>query len=88
MQYINANDILPENLLQQIQQYVSGSIIYIPQNQARRKNWGVSTNCKNRILERNSQIRERKQNGASIDELISEYHLSYDAIKSILYRKV
>ena len=31
MKYINAADILPEVLVQEIQKYVNGQIIYIPQ---------------------------------------------------------
>ena len=30
MKYINANDVLPANLLEQIQEYVQGEYLYIP----------------------------------------------------------
>ena len=87
MEYINAKDVLPKTLILQIQQYVGGSIIYIPQKDTDKKLWGTSTNSINEIAERNNEIKNKKKNGATIDDLMSEYHLSYDTIKSIIYRK-
>lgn len=87
VQYINAKEVLPEALILQIQQYVGGSLIYIPQNENDKKSWGSSTNSKSELVERNNEIKKKKQNGASIDELMAEFHLSYDTIKSIVYRK-
>lgn len=87
VEYINAKDVLPKTLILQIQQYVGGSIIYIPQKDNDKKLWGTSTNSRNEIVERNNEIKNKKKNGATIDDLMSEYHLSYDTIKSIIYRK-
>lgn len=87
VEYINAKDVLPKTLILQIQQYVGGSMIYIPQRDDDKKSWGNSTNSRNEIAGRNNEIKEKKKNGATIDDLMSEYHLSYDTIKSIIYRK-
>ncbi|BCZ45367.1 hypothetical protein psyc5s11_14340 [Clostridium gelidum] len=87
MEYINAKDVLPKTLILQIQQYVGGSIIYIPQKDSDKKSWGTYTNSRNEITERNNEIKNKKKNGATIDDIMSEYHLSYDTIKSIVYRK-
>lgn len=87
MEYINAKDVLPETLILQIQQYVGGSVIYIPQKDNGKKSWGTSTNTRSEIAERNKEINNKKKNGATVDELMAEYHLSYDTIKSIIYRK-
>lgn len=87
MEYINAKDVLPETLIFQIQQYIGGSIIYIPKKDNDKKSWGASSNSRNEIIERNNEIKKKKRNGATIDELMDEYHLSYDTIKSIIYRK-
>lgn len=87
VEYINAKDVLPKTLILQIQQYVGGSIIYIPQKNNDKKSCGTSTNSRSEIAERNNEIKARKKNGATIDDLMSEYHLSYDTIKSIIYRK-
>ena len=37
MKYKNAKDIFPENLLRQIQKYVSGELIYIPSDTQKKK---------------------------------------------------
>lgn len=87
VEYINAKDVLPKTLILQIQQYVGGSMIYIPQRDDDKKSWGSYTNSRSEIAERNNEIKEKKKNGATIDDLMSEYHLSYDTIKSIVYRK-
>lgn len=87
VEYINAKDVLPKALILQIQQYVGGSMIYIPQRDDDKKSWGDSTNSRSEIVERNNEIKEKKKNGATIDDLMSEYHLSYDTIKSIIYRR-
>lgn len=86
-EYINAKDVLPKTLILQIQQYVGGSMIYIPQKDDDKKSWGVSNNSRSEIVERNNEIKDKKKNGATIDDLMSEYHLSYDTIKSIIYKK-
>ena len=39
MKYINAADILPENLLRQIQTYIDGEILYIPKA-SNKMEWG------------------------------------------------
>jgi len=87
VEYINAKDVLPKTLILQIQQYVGGSIIYIPQKDNDKRLCGTSTNSRNEIVERNNEIKNKKKNGATIDDLMTEYHLSYDTIKSIVYRK-
>ena len=87
MEYINAKNVLPKTLILKIQQYVDGGIIYIPQKDNDKKSGGTYTNSRNEIVERNNEIKNKKKNGATIDDLMSEYHLSYDTIKSIVYRK-
>ena len=87
MEYINAKNVLPKTLILKIQQYVDGGIIYIPQKDNDKKSGGTYTNGRNEIVERNNEIKNKKKNGATIDDLMFEYHLSYDTIKSIIYRK-
>lgn len=83
--YINARDVLPKALIIEIQKYVEGSLIYIPQDEE--KSSGCASDYKNSITERNNEIKNKKKNGKTIDSLMEEYHLSYDTIKSIVYRK-
>lgn len=40
MKYRNASDILPDELLKELQKYASGETLYIPSN-IERKKWGM-----------------------------------------------
>ena len=86
MKYRNARDIFPENLLKQIQKYVSGETIYIPAG-AEKKDWGETSGYQQYIRERNAEIRDAFQNGTTIEALMEKYVLSYDSIKRIVYSK-
>ena len=44
MSYIKAEDILPKELLETIQQFVDGQLIYIPCKE--KQEWGSGTNAK------------------------------------------
>ena len=85
MQYRNAKEVLPEELLQMLQKYAEGSLIYIPRTDPvkseRRKDERL------RLKQRNEEIRQKKKDGSSIEELMKEYYLSYDTIKRIVYSK-
>lgn len=87
MKYINAVEVLPKSLINEIQRYVSGEIVYIPQPEGIKNNWGSKTGAKEKIENRNRKIRFEKENGKTIDELMIKYHLSYDTIKKIVYVK-
>jgi Mor family transcriptional regulator len=87
MKYINAIEVLPQSLLNEIQKYISGEIIYIPQMEGIKNNWGSKTGAREKIADRNKQIRLEKENGKTIDELMIKYNLSYDSIKKIVYVK-
>ncbi|BCN29824.1 CD3324 family protein [Anaeromicropila herbilytica] len=88
MKYRNAKELLPEELLVEIQKYVNGELLYIPQGCAKRKGWGETSGIKSMLSSRNAVIRSKKMNGSSISELAYEYNLSYDTIKKIIYRKI
>ena len=40
MKYISADVIFPENLLREVQKYVHGKFVYIPNPEGARKGWG------------------------------------------------
>ena len=80
--YRNANKLLPEELLRQLQHYVQGEPIYVPCTR-RRAGWGEVNGTRQKILDRNNQIRQEYQQGASIATLMERYHLGYDSIRKI-----
>lgn len=84
MKYKNAQDILPDKLLKELQKYVSGETIYVPNQQAK-KPWGETSGARSYYKQRNAQIREKHKNGSSIEALADEYNLSVDSIRKIIY---
>ena len=82
MSYIRADRILPRELLEAIQQYVDGEIIYIPKKE--KQSWGSGTSSKEFFRERNERIYEAYQNGISTKELSRTFSLSEKSIQRIL----
>ena len=80
-------DILPKELLFEIQKYIQGKSVYIPKPKDSHKKWGDITQSKNVTSERNDEIRLAFRNGAKIIELSEQYSLSVDSIKKIVYGK-
>jgi Mor family transcriptional regulator len=87
MSYINGKEILPDHVLEEIQKYFGGGLIYIPLPKESRCKWGSRTTIRKELQIRNEEIRRKKAEGSSIQELMEEYHLSYDTIKRIIYNK-
>lgn len=87
MKYINAIEVLPKDLLNEIQKYIAGETIYIPQPEGLKNPWGSKTGTKQELRNRNKRIKFEKENGKTIEELMVKYNLSYDTIKKIVYIK-
>ena len=84
MSYIKAEDILPEEVIELIQQYVDGESIYIPRKAENRRAWGCGTDYRRELLQRNRQIRRDRAEGLTIPELAEKYHLCEKSIRRIL----
>ena len=82
MSYISAEDILPKELIEMIQQYVSGKSIYIPCKE--KKVWGSQTKTKQYYVIRNKEIYTKYKKGISVKTLAYEYYLSEKSIRRIL----
>jgi len=85
MSYINADNLLPPALLKEIQKYVQGSLVYIPQREQKRIGWGQKNGTREFLDKRNAAIREAKATGRGVEDLADEYALSIDGIRKILY---
>ena len=83
MSYIKAEEILPKELLETIQQYVDGQLIYIPCKE--KQEWGSGTNAKVFFRERNERIFRTFQRGSSLKELSKAFSLSEKSIQRILH---
>lgn len=49
MRYQKANEILPEKLVELIQNYIDGEYVYIPRKQENKKNWRGSITCLKKV---------------------------------------
>ncbi len=83
--YINADSLLPPELIEEIQKYVQGSLVYIPRPCKHRLGWGRKNGTREFLDKRNEAIRIAKAKGKCIDDLADEYGLSPDGIRKILY---
>lgn len=84
MSYQSAIELLPKELLEQVQEYVDGRVIYIPKKKENKRQWGENTDTKQFLASRNFQIRLDFQNGMSIKQLAEKYFLSEKSIQRIL----
>lgn len=84
MAYKNAKDILPCELVREIQKYIDGELIYVP-TKSEKTQWGIRNGAKAKYAERNREIRELYKGNVSIEELAARYFLSTDSIKKIVY---
>jgi hypothetical protein len=85
MRYKNACDILPDELLREVQKYISGESLYIPLDKERKK-WGTVSGARRFFTQRNEEIRYKFLHKVSIDELAEEYFLSEETIRKIVYK--
>lgn len=86
MKYINAAEVLPQQLLEEIQRHICGEIIYIP-NTSIRKSWGAKSGSKSYFDTRNKQIKQNYKDGHSIQQITEEFGLAYETVRKIIYRK-
>lgn len=86
MGYKKAVEVLPEELLVLIQDYIDGEYIYIPRKEENKKSWGEKTKSRQITENRNSEIYEKYQEGVSIRELADMYCLSIKSIQGIVTR--
>lgn len=84
MSYIKAEEILPEELIRQIQTYVDGVYIYIPRKPGGRRAWGEGTAYRGELRERNRMIRGDYAAGDTVPGLAAKYYLSEKSIRRIL----
>lgn len=85
MTYLNARQVLPAELLAQIQEHIDGQLVYIPRRTEMRSQWGSKNGSKALLQRRNQLIRQAYRRGDSLATLASRQHLSEDAIRKIIF---
>ncbi|MBC8630160.1 Uncharacterized conserved protein [uncultured Clostridium sp.] len=84
MKYKNAKNLLPKELLQKVQEYIQGDVIYIPKLKGEKMPWGAKNGARKAIYTRNKDIFNLYVNGYSIEEIVSIYNLSESSIRKII----
>lgn len=84
MSYRKAQDVLPQELLIIIQDFIDGEYIYIPRKETLRKKWGEMTNTKEELAERNALIWNDFLQGIPMDNLSQKYYLAPKTIQKII----
>jgi Mor family transcriptional regulator len=86
LNYKKGADVLPARLLKEIQEYVEGSLVYIPKK-SNKAGWGYVSGARESIDRRNRKIMSLFEQGETIEALSDRFHLGEDTIKKIVYRK-
>lgn len=86
MNYENAKDILPAALLEEVQKYAEGKVIYIPSSKES-KGWGEASGYREKLKKRNALICSRYSAGRSVMEIAEEFFLSPETVKKLVYGK-
>ncbi|RGZ00878.1 hypothetical protein DXA13_03010 [Clostridium sp. AM58-1XD] len=86
MSYMKAADVLPQELIDKIQDYIDGGYIYVPRKDTNRRAWGEKTNRKHETSARNTEMYRKYQNGMTVARLSEEYYLSPKSVQKIVAR--
>lgn len=84
MGYVRAEEILPVEIIEIIQQYAEGTNIYIPRKEGHRAGWGQTNGSRVRIYARDQEIYQQYLDGFRVKELAEKYYLSEKSIWRIL----
>lgn len=84
MGYVKAIDVLPYEIIKELQQYVSGEVLYIPKKEEDKCSWGEKTSTKRELDKRNQKIYLEFLSGISISELAERYFLVEKSIERIV----
>lgn len=87
MEYINGRELLPDNLLAEIQNYIDGGYIYIPRKECNILPWGSTSHSRELISQRNQEIYEKYLHGSSVKILAEKYYLAEKTIYKIIAKK-
>ncbi len=84
MKHIKAKNVLPQEVIKIIQEYIDGDYIYIPRKNINQKSWGEKNGIKEELNKRNIEIFNRFIEGITVKGLAEEYYLSEQSIRRIV----
>lgn len=86
MKYVNSNEVLPDELIDEIRKYVEGVYLYIPVQEENKYNRS-STKRREGIEKRNIRIYDDFLRGITYDEIAKKYFLSVKSIRRIVLER-
>lgn len=87
MKYVKANNVLPKEILEIIQEYIDGEYLYIPKKRDNVTAWGEKNGSKNHFKKRNGEIYVKYVSGIKVPCLAKEYFLSEQSIRRIISKE-
>ena len=84
MRYIKAEDVLPLDVLELVQQYADGEMLYIPKRKTGHNAWGSLSGAKEYLLKRNALIYSDYLSGLGVKLLAEKYCLAEKSIQRII----
>lgn len=83
MSYKKASDILPHHLIEEIQKYVDGGLVYFPKK-SEKVGWGSANGTRETLSQRNLEIQTLYGQGEKVETLSKNYCLSEESIRKII----
>ncbi|MBW6410865.1 CD3324 family protein [Clostridium weizhouense] len=84
MKYEKAQNILPQDIIELIQQYMDGGYLYIPRKSESKKSWGENSGIKSSLKKRNNEIYNKYSSGVSVKDLSKQFYLTEESIRRII----
>ncbi|CEN92474.1 homeodomain-like protein [[Clostridium] sordellii] len=84
MKYEKAQNILPQYIVNLIQEYIDGGYLYIPRKNENKKSWGEISGTKSNLRKRNKKIFIDYEKGMKIKDIAKKYYLSESSIRKII----
>lgn len=84
MSYLNAEEVLPMELVELIQKYVEGQMLYIPKRSQEKTAWGTKTGTRELLYKRNQKIYAEYLSGVKVAVLAEKYYLTEKSIQRII----
>lgn len=84
MSYTKAEDVLPRHLVEEIQKYVDGKLLYVPRKDENSLSWGEKSGTREKLAKRNQSIVSRYYSGETLENLSKTFYLSEKRIQGIL----
>ncbi|CEN88369.1 homeodomain-like protein [[Clostridium] sordellii] len=84
MKYEKAQNILPQYIVNLIQEYLDGGYLYIPRKNENKKSWGEISGAKSNLRKRNKKIFIDYEKGMKIKDIAKKYYLSESSITKII----